>query len=106
MHLKRSGNAPLSIFIQVEKWSSFTRLESALTIVVAHAHRWKSLCLVDQCRKEDATVLGEFISNVTTHIEFPSLKHVVIPDFGDAAYPTFLSPACAPALEHLELTEY
>ena len=104
-HLKRSGNALLDILIEVEDWSSYRGLESSLAILVAHAHRWQSLCLVDR-RREEGAVLGEFISKVTAHTEFPSLKHVIIPDFGDPTYPAFLSPARAPALEYLELAEY
>ena len=109
-HLKRSGNAPLDILIEVKNGSSgvhdILSLTPDIQVVLAHAHRWQSLFVVDRRRKEDDLVLGELISYVTAHTEFPSLKHVIIPDFGDVAYPTFLSPACAPALEHLELADY
>ena len=108
-HLARSGNVLLNIVIQVYNGGSETthsRLFSNLEIIVPHAHRWQSLLVVNLNRVYHDPSIGKSISNVLCNIDFPSLKHVTIPNFEDESYPIFISQAHAPALEFLDLREY
>ena len=111
-HLKRSGESLLDIAITVRGHGQldYECLAPYLDIVTPHAHRWRSLHVFD-VGVPDAIFggmilpVGMFIVEAIDHLQFPSLKRVIIPSFGGIEYPDFLTPTCAPALEHLDLGE-
>ncbi|KIM57924.1 hypothetical protein SCLCIDRAFT_28454 [Scleroderma citrinum Foug A] len=109
-HLKKSGESLLNIAITINGQGNldYDKLTPYLDIVTPYAHRWRSLHVFDVSGPESMlgeiiTPIGMYIVEVINHLRFPSLKHVIIPFFGGIEYPDFLSPTCAPGLEHLEL---
>ena len=112
-HLERTRGALLDIVIETSLWSRSRHiaLVPSLDIVDSLAHRWRSLSIADvNCFDDDEedepsiTALAEFIIKRINHLQFPSLKYVSIP-YCNASL-DFLSPAHAPALEHLDLEEF
>jgi len=108
-HLERSHGAPLDITIEGSLWSRSQHLTliPSLDIVGPLAHRWHRLSIIhlfgfdDDDDDDDDTTLPEFIIKRISHLRFPSLKYVAISYCNTSL--AFLSPASAPALEHLEL---
>jgi len=112
-HLERSHGALLDIVIETSLWSQSQHLAlvPSLDIVGPLAHRWHRLSITpfdcfahDEEDEFNDTALTEFIIKRINHWHFPSLKYVAI-SFCDSSL-DFLSPARAPALEHLELDEF
>lgn len=107
-HLRRSVTALLDIVMNIDPcWpeNNYDPLLSRLAMVMPHAHRWKSLSVIDPREESDIT-LYELVSNAMNHLKFPSLKYVYIPIVGDMPYPSFLSQTHAPVLEHLDFRDY
>jgi len=109
-HLKRSGESLLNIVITVNEQGQLDsdKLTPYLDIVMPYAHRWCSLHVLNVDESEfivgsTITPIGGFIIEAINHLQFPALKHVIIQHVGGNEYSDFLSPTCAPALEHLEL---
>ena len=114
-HLERSRGALLDIVIESAPFSppKHLALLPGLDIVMARAHRWRSLLVTasdyssDHNPAEDGEEpLTEFIVDRINHLHFPSLRSVTISPFCGSGYLDFLSVARAPALEHLELGEF
>ena len=114
-HLERSRGALLDIIIEASLWSQSNHLAlvPSLDIVGPLAHRWHRLSITcvgysgydEEDEDEDNHMaLAEFITTRINHLQFPSLKYVAI-SFCNTSL-DFLSPARAPALEHLELDEF
>ena len=106
-HLERSRGALLDIVIETSLWSQSRHLAlvPSLDIIEPLAHRWHSLTITDVDSDDHEAMyeltLTEFITARINPLQFPSLKYVSI-SFFDCSL-DFLSPARAPALEHLEL---
>ena len=106
-HLKKSKNALLDIVIELSNQTTdLDVLSSCLDLITPHANRWRSFCIVDPSNSKFKTDVGRFFSKLLKDFEFPSLKRVLIPDFDNTPYPTFLSSTRAPALEYLEIRNY
>ena len=116
-HLERSRGALLDIVIKCAPFRvsppKYLALIPGLDIVMACAHRWRSLLVSasgylsdDNPDEGGAELLTDFIADKINHLHFPSLKSVTISPFCDVGYLDFLSVARAPALEHLELGEF
>ena len=107
-HLERSRGALLDIVIKCAPFRvsppKYLALIPGLDIVMACAHRWRSLLVTENLFREghDGQLLTEFIADKINRFHFPSLKSVTIPPFCDVGYLDFLSIARAPVLEHLE----
>ena len=115
-HLERSRGTLLDIVIEGVPSSPLPKhhaLLPGLDIVMACAHRWRSLLVTaslcffdDDPEAEGEELLTEFIADRINHLHFPSLKNVTISPLCDVGYLDFLSRAHAPALEYLELNEF
>ena len=115
-HLERSRGTLLDIVIEGVPSSPLPKhhaLLPGLDIVMACAHRWRSLLVTaslcffdDDPEAEGEELLTEFIADGINHLHFPSLKNVTISPLCDVGYLDFLSRAHAPALEYLELNEF
>ena len=114
-HLERSRGTLLDIVIECAPSTSPEYLEfvPGLDIVMACAHRWRSLLVIakDDSSDDNPYDDGEeppvhFIADRINHLYFPSLKSVTIFALCDVGYLDFLSIGRAPALEHLELDEF
>jgi len=113
-HLERSRESLLDIVIQCAPFSPPKQLEllPGLDIVMACAHRWRSLLVtadysVDHNPEEEGEeMLMEFVAVRINHLHFPSLKSVTISPLCAVGHLAFLSVARAPVLEHLELDEF
>jgi len=105
-HLERSRGALLDIVIEtpLRSRSKHLALVPSLDIVSSLTHRWHSLSIAHLCDDDYRSIsptLTEFIIKRINHLQFPSLKYITI-SYCDTPM-DFLSPASAPALEHLEL---
>ncbi|KIM56786.1 hypothetical protein SCLCIDRAFT_29313 [Scleroderma citrinum Foug A] len=114
-HVERSRGTLLDIVIEGAPFSPSKHLEliPGLDAVVSCAHRWRSLLVTaslwfsdDDPEGEDEELLTEFIADRINHLHFPSLKSVAISPPCEIGHLNFLSVACAPALEHLELDDF
>ena len=113
IHLERSRGALLDIVIDapLRSRSQHLALAPSLDIVGSSAHRWHTLLITHvNCYDDDEedtsndTTLAEFIITRTNHLQFSSLKYVIISYCNTSL--DFLSPTRFPALEHLQLTEF
>ena len=112
-HLERSRGAPLDIVIEASLWSRSQHLAliPSLDIVGSLAHRWYKLSITgvygfaddEEDDFSNDITRTEFIITRINHLQFPSLKYVTISHCDISL--DFLSPARAPALEHLEVEE-
>ena len=114
-HVERSRGTLLDVVIEGAPFSPSKHLEliPGLDAVVSCAHRWRSLLVTaslwfsdDDPEGEDEELLTEFIADRINHLHFPSLKSVAISPPCEIGHLNFLSVACAPALEHLELDDF
>ena len=114
-HLERSRGALLDIVIESVPFSLSKHLAllPGLDIVMACAHRWRSLLVADSSyssddnlEEKDDEMLPHIVADRINHLHFPSLKSVTISSLCDIGYLLFLSIARAPALEYLELGEF
>ena len=114
-HLERSRGTLLDIVIECAPSTSpeYLAFDPGLDIVMAYAHRWRSLLVIapDDSSDENPYEDGEepfthFIADRIKHLHFPSLKSVTIFEACDVGCLDFISIARAPALEHLELDEF
>ena len=114
-HLERSRGALLDIVIESVPFSLSKHLAllPGLDIVMACAHRWRSLLVADSgyssddnLEEKDDEMLPHIVADRINHLHFPSLKSVTISSLCDIGYLLFLSIARAPALEYLELGEF
>jgi len=114
-HLERSRGTLLDIVIEGGLFSQPRHLAllPGLDIVMACAHRWRSLLVAttdyypdDLDEEFGEKLLTEFIADRLNHLHFPSLQSVTISSLCDLGYLDFLSITRAPALERLELDEF
>jgi len=107
-HVERSRGALLDIVIGAPMWSrSHLALVPSIDIVGSLTHRWHRLSIahVDNDKQAQGYLtLPEFIITRISHLQFPRLKYIAISYWNTSL--AFLSPARAPALEHLELNMF
>ena len=113
--LERNRGALLDIVIKSAPLSPSKHLAllPGLEIVMACAHRWRSLSVTasdhssgGDPEEEGEELLTQFIADRINRLHFPSLKSVTISSFCNVGHLDFLSVARVPALEHLELDKF
>ena len=105
--LQWSGPALLDIWI--EDWDDRPlydargKLHVLLGAIVPHANRWRSLIISDTV---DVGFVQSILTKILNHLSVPSLREFSLDIWvrlNCLRYPEFLSPTCAPALQHLTL---
>ena len=112
-HLERSHGTLLDIVIESALPFSLSKclaLLPDLDILAACPHCWHSLLVAhsdyssdDDSEEEGDEILTHIIANRINHLDFPSLKSIIISSLCDIGYLDFLSIARALALKYLEL---
>ena len=107
IHLERTRGALLDIVIEIRR-SKYFSLVPSLDVVGPLAHRWHRLLIYRRHGfagdEPNDTTLAQTVIERISHLQFPSLKRFEISYWNGSL--DFLSPARAPALEHMELDEF
>ena len=111
--LERSRRSPLDIVINIgvrPNLTDYDHFHRALDMALSHAHRWHSLEVNDSSHdNKNGRSLSELISERIDHLQFPSLRRVIVNrthSIWNTTCLNFLFPSHSPALEHLELKRF